>query len=143
MTTIATDGKLLAADGRTSAGDVILTNAAKKVQRLPDGSIAGSAGAADGGPSAVAALAAALKAGEQPPKYAGDYSILRLLPDGSALYYYDRLDMPIPVSPPFAIGSGKSAALGAMKAGANARQAVKIAAEVDVYTGGKITSYSR
>jgi ATP-dependent protease HslVU (ClpYQ) peptidase subunit len=57
--------------------------------------------------------------------------------------YEGDLTAALVVKPPFAIGTGRTAALGAMKAGATARQAVEIAAQIDVYTGGKITSYSR
>lgn len=37
-----------------------------------------------------------------------------------------------------AIGSGEIPALAAMKAGADSRRAVQIAAELDLYTGGEI-----
>lgn len=45
------------------------------------------------------------------------------------------------VDVPWAIGSGANFALGAMRAGANALEAVKIAAQCDPYTGGKIRTY--
>jgi ATP-dependent protease HslVU (ClpYQ) peptidase subunit len=47
------------------------------------------------------------------------------------------------VKPPYAIGSGWREAVAALRAGASPAMAVKIAATIDVYTGGKITSYSR
>jgi ATP-dependent protease HslVU (ClpYQ) peptidase subunit len=40
----------------------------------------------------------------------------------------------------YAIGSGAAFAMGAMDAGATAKEAVKIACR-DVYTGGKIRTY--
>lgn len=40
---------------------------------------------------------------------------------------------------PWAAGGGGDIAMGAMRAGANPRRAVKIAAEVDIYTSGEIT----
>lgn len=42
---------------------------------------------------------------------------------------------------PFAMGSGAVYALGAMDAGASAKEAVKIASDRDIYTGGKIRTY--
>jgi len=41
-----------------------------------------------------------------------------------------------------AIGSGSSYALGALRAGATPKDAVRIAAEFDVYTGAKVIEYS-
>ena len=46
---------------------------------------------------------------------------------------YDRLGF-------YAIGSGSDAALGAMHAGKGAVEAVRIAARIDTYTGGKVES---
>lgn len=39
---------------------------------------------------------------------------------------------------PYAIGSGEEYAMGAMLAGCSALEAVKIAAKLDVYTGGPV-----
>lgn len=47
---------------------------------------------------------------------------------------------PIPLVPPYAIGSGRDFAMGAMLAGASARQAVEIACARDIYSGGAIQS---
>ena len=46
-------------------------------------------------------------------------------------------------SPFHAIGSGADIAIGAMAQGATAEQAVRIAAALDVYTGGTITALTR
>ena len=48
--------------------------------------------------------------------------------------------MKIRTGTPYAIGSGASYALGAMDAGATAKEAVKIASR-DVYTGGIIRTH--
>lgn len=45
---------------------------------------------------------------------------------------------PIPIKPPYAIGSGGHYAMGAMDAGAEARDALKIARNRDDTTGGRI-----
>ena len=65
---------------------------------------------------------------------------------GYALVYRDKElilfegDSPnaFPVGHPYAIGSGASFAMGAMKAGKGARAAVGIAIELDTASGGKI-----
>lgn len=44
------------------------------------------------------------------------------------------------VVPPYAMGSGADFAYSAMKLGMTAKEAVKHAAGIDLYTGGKITS---
>lgn len=45
---------------------------------------------------------------------------------------------PIVIREPYAIGSGSDFAMGAMLAGKSAKDAVKIAAKLDCYTGGPI-----
>jgi ATP-dependent protease HslVU (ClpYQ) peptidase subunit len=40
----------------------------------------------------------------------------------------------------YAVGSGAAAALGAMYMGANAEEAVKVAKDIDVFTGGKVVT---
>lgn len=68
-----------------------------------------------------------------------DFECLVIRPDGTC-YTVNRLFVPLEQkgNPLIAIGSGGSAARGAMLAGASAFQAVKIAAEIDTYTGGRI-----
>lgn len=62
--------------------------------------------------------------------------------DGVQLWYYNQgFDKPEKIKNEFiAIGSGGAAAEGAMHMGATAVEAVRIAAKIDLYTGGKITS---
>lgn len=50
--------------------------------------------------------------------------------------------VPVEEVPFVATGSGRELALGAMAAGASAEEAVRIAAQFDVYTGGRITTLS-
>lgn len=71
----------------------------------------------------------------------GDFLCLVLTPSG--LFEYDVYCRGEPVSDDFyAIGSGAKAALGAMHCGKSAIEAVRIAARIDPYTGGRITSDS-
>lgn len=139
MTTIATDGVWLAGDGRSTRGDAISGGDRKKVHKLPDGSIIGAAGRTRDAERAVRAL---MNNPFKPEEVRGDYTLMRLYPDGDLWVHEDTLTAPMKMKTPFAIGSGWVAALGAMLAGADAKQAVKIASKIDVHTGGKITSYS-
>lgn len=139
MTTIATDGMSLAGDGRATRGDVISGGDRKKVHRLPDGSIIGVAGRTRDAERVVRSL---MNNPHKPEEVRGDYTVMRLYPGGELWVHEDTLTAPMQMKPPFAIGSGWVAALGALMAGADSRQAVKIASKLDVHTGGKITSYS-
>jgi ATP-dependent protease HslVU (ClpYQ) peptidase subunit len=138
LTTIATDGFKLAGDGRSTRNDSITGRDHIKVVSLPDGSIVGGAGRTADAERALRHLLA-----EAPGDLKGDFTLLRLFKNGKIAVYEGTLLSPISMKAPAAIGSGSDAAMGAMLAGADARTAVQIAAKLDVYTGGKITSYSR
>jgi hypothetical protein len=68
-----------------------------------------------------------------------DFECLVVRPDGSC-YTVNRLFVPLEQkgNPLIAIGSGGAAARGAMLAGASPSKAVRIACEIDTYTGGKV-----
>lgn len=81
--------------------------------------------------------------GKPPPEalthHGGDFVCLVLRPDG--LYEYDIYLRGERIEEDFyAVGSGADAALAAMHCGKSAVEAVRIAARVDAYTGGKIVS---
>ena len=79
---------------------------------------------------------------KEPLKKVGDVSAL-LLSDEGNIFYFDGEAQSYRVTDKFmAIGSGASAAMGAMHMGATPQQAVKVASKVDAYTGGKITTRS-
>lgn len=83
--------------------------------------------------------------GKPPPEIlrdlGGDFTCLILRPDG--LYEADVYCRPDRINEPFyAIGSGSKEALAAMHCGKSAVQAVRVAAMVDPYTGGRIISMS-
>jgi len=67
------------------------------------------------------------------PKLDDEFNALVLTPRG-AFIYDNKLPRRL-VKAPYAIGSGKQIALGAMKAGVTAFKAVDIATETDLYTG--------
>ena len=73
--------------------------------------------------------------------HGGDFLCLVLRPDG--LYEYDLYCRGERIEEEFyAIGSGAMAALAAMHCGKSAVDAVRIAARIDTYTGGRIVSES-
>jgi hypothetical protein len=70
------------------------------------------------------------------PRLGGDSAVIEFKPEGVVVY---ELEGSFPINTEFAAwGSGAMAALAALHMGASAKQAVKVAKKVDVYTGGKV-----
>ncbi|HEX8577982.1 MAG TPA: hypothetical protein VF655_00120 [Allosphingosinicella sp.] len=136
MTTIACTSAGMAGDGRIMRGSIIAAESAVKVHRLEDGTLVGCAG------QTLDSMAFRdwLAGGEEGkrPKASSPFGALVFKPDETLWYYADGSSGAI-VDTPMAIGSGSELAMGAMLAGADAEQAVKVAARVDPYTGGRIT----
>lgn len=136
MTTVATDGQSMAADGQVSDHcETIVDHKREKVRRLSDGRIVGAAGSAFDAVS----WAAWLESGKE-----GDCPIdsdlfvgLILNKDGTVLWV-DHKGREVAATPPCAIGSGQDLALGAMDAGATPGEAVNIACKRDPGSGGRI-----
>lgn len=138
MTTIASDGQTVAADGRVTAGDEILYD--QKVKLVEWGHyILGFAG--------MSALSAPIiewfKSGADPEQIkdslaSQDWSLCVFGKDG-VITYHHNLPYPHTLPYPFALGAGENYALGALLNGASPIEAVEIAAKVNCKTGGKIT----
>jgi ATP-dependent protease HslVU (ClpYQ) peptidase subunit len=139
MTTIATDGHTIAADGRMSSTSGAITNEHfDKLVDMPDGSVIGLAGAA----TDIIALRAWAEAGAEPenrPKLDKTSEALVLHP-GGLVEWFDCAWRPVPQDAPVAIGSGGRFAEGAMLAGASPQEAVVIAARRDTATGGLLSA---
>jgi ATP-dependent protease HslVU (ClpYQ) peptidase subunit len=135
MTTIATDGKSIAADGQSTAGDMITSTTSIKLTRLPDGSIVGGCGELAPMRRAINCLHAP---DAHPDDFTGEFSLLRLFPDGR-VSVYDGCLFGFDIPAPAAVGTGREFAMGAMLAGKGPKQAVEIATQRDVYSGGNIT----
>lgn len=77
-----------------------------------------------------------------PPALEDDegYTALVVTPSKQVLMYEGNTPIDMGNDVPMAVGSGSVYALAAMKAGASAEEAVKIACELDVYSGGVIGS---
>jgi ATP-dependent protease HslVU (ClpYQ) peptidase subunit len=68
-----------------------------------------------------------------------DFTAVVLYANGK-VFEYDKWCIPVEITAPFyACGTGAKVALGAMKAGATAAEAVIIAAEIDPYTALPVT----
>jgi len=147
MTTIAYDGNIIAADGQVTGGSIIKGLDCMKLRLFKRGRTEG-----------VIAYAGDL-AGKLPFENwvslkehsranweeAGlselDFEAL-VLYKGDCLHY-ESMRLPIECTGVQALGSGVELAMAAMKCGKNAIEAVEIASQLDIYTGGKITAYKR
>lgn len=134
MTTIATDGKTMAGDGCISAGDERLSDTFVKVHRLTDGRVIGVSGCSY---SAIE-FVQYMQRGTDKPELPDQFCALVLHTDGTVEMMNHRC-VPIQIDVPNAVGSGADYAIGAMLFGATPEQAVQIAAQRDLFTGGKIT----
>lgn len=138
MTTIAWDGRTLAADRQVSFGGGRMGESAK-IARRGDGALIGCAG--------VLGMADALRQwfldGEQGPRprleAGADNTCAAFIvrPDG-AIDHISETGVARIESAQFAIGSGADYALGAMSMGADARRAVEVAMGWDNGSGGGI-----
>ncbi len=77
--------------------------------------------------------------GERP---VGDIHMILVPPEGPALMVNDFGESEI-CAPFYAIGSGYELAMGAMAMGASAEEAVRVAIQYDIHSGGEITVLAR
>ena len=132
MTTIATDGKTMAADGfLVSASDKIIARRSRKIHRVGE-SIIGTCGDA----FSKKEILKFFRNGKDKPTLPDDFTGL-LVRSGRAYRFNHKLELK-PVDLPAAIGTRDEYAIGAMNRGATPREAIKIASKYDVFTGGRI-----
>lgn len=139
MTTIVSDGKVMVADGLGSLDSGrIVERDGSKVRKLEDGSLLGIAGSAFG----LDLVGDWLEAGGLPADRPKDLKVevMVLHPDGEIEGCGDSM-MLERWCPPCGIGSGAEFAIGAMAAGKTAKEAVEIAATLDINTGGIIQTF--
>jgi len=141
MTTIATDGKTIAADGMIHRGGTAMVRNGKKiVVHTKDNppAIYGLAGAS----GMHAALIAWHRRGADPkdvPPIGSEsgWALIVVTAEG-CFTAGDQMPYLCPVDTPFAVGSGSDLAIGAMDAGVSPEEAVRIACWRDTHTGGEI-----
>lgn len=111
-----------------------------KAHRLKDGGLFASCGALENN----AAVLAWLNGDSDKPVIGqdDDFDGILIKPDGTAWMLNKKLHLIAIESPYFATGSGRDFALVAMKMGNTAREAVELAAELDIWTGMGVTELS-
>ena len=128
MTTVAFDGTTLAADSQINGSYVEYGNKIEKVGNITI--------ACAGTVSEIALFKRWCRDRTKDKPTLTDFSCLEIR--SGKVYYYDENLEPLTPSIPVAIGSGSDFAMGAMLAGATAKEAVKIACKLDSNSGGKI-----
>ena len=139
MTTVATDGKSMAADGRmTSGSDQIMSEKVKKVVRIRD-MLVGGAGCA----YSLRAFQEYFmgKSDAEKPKLHEDFHGIVLFEDGRVHSFNSEWQL-IDEEVPMAIGTGGMLALAAMDCGKTPLEAVQLACTRDVFSGGTCMSLS-
>lgn len=136
MTTVATDGKTIAADGLATYGDIIVeTQQRKIVQR--DGVLFATTGGSAAGDAAIAWYLGGADPQEAPK---GKWTLIVVLGVDQPLFVFnDEEPYADEWSVPAAFGSGHAIARAAMICGKSPAEAVAVAATLDPMTGGEIT----
>lgn len=142
-TTIAWSGTQIAADSQSTGGHTRYNSAGSKIlySKTRHATIAAAGD--------VAATAPIKKFFMHTDKPLSEYKIpetvkqdsfqiVIIYDDGTAETYLGNLHEPTPISAPFAMGSGEDFAMAAMLCGKTAVEAIEIAKQLDVYTGGKV-----
>jgi len=137
MSTIAYRDGIMAADTRAYSGGVTPVGEKAKIRKLADGTLIGvSSTVPGGGETVIDWWERGHPKGETLPS---SFTMLAVDPKGRVFYVTDGTHVSGPLAAPFfAIGSGSDYALGAMAVGSTAREALKVAIELDVWTGGRV-----
>jgi ATP-dependent protease HslVU (ClpYQ) peptidase subunit len=139
MTTIATDGKTVAADTQASIGGERMQRPHVKIERRGN-RIYGVSGTAALQPLLIDWYEKGHVLDDLPKVRESLNWTMLVMEPGSVKILGETCPVPDDVSYPFAIGSGAEFALGALFAGASPLEAVKIACLLDVNSGGMITT---
>ena len=138
MTTIAWDGKTVAADSRVTRGDHVIPGEAnlRKIIHLRDGSVFAGSGVLENINLALNWIEDGMP--ERKPTIKEAMRGFVVNHDGEVFEFSEALILDRCYAPFFAIGSGDQYALAAMHLGCDARRAVEVAATFDTGTGGEI-----
>lgn len=146
MTTIAFDGRFLAADGRATAGGMITNKNTQKIfpmKMVANGLEVNGVLAGAGSFEAICLIKKHLETydlfdaefvPELEPESAG---VLVILETGE-VYILEHKLVPMTQEVPCSIGSGSPYAQAAMVVGKSAPAAVEVAKELDCFSGGKV-----
>ena len=135
MTTIAWDGNQLACDSQTTQEDTVISlNSNKLFTEVGDFDAVVGAGNPNQVLSAIAWLQGEKKVPSRPT---GDWVLIGVI--GKQAYHLsDSSDSARELTGPYANGTGAVVAMTAMKLGKSAKEAVELACELDIYTGGEV-----
>jgi ATP-dependent protease HslVU (ClpYQ) peptidase subunit len=133
MTTVAYRDGVLAGDTMVSDGTGCIICYERKVYKLSDGCLYGYAGGVEEGQR----LLHAIKRGDAPPSL-GDTEALLIMPNRKVYLYEGNMWIKQTRQPYIALGTGGTAAYGAMDAGADAETAANIGVKRDNKSGGKV-----
>lgn len=135
MTTICTDGETMAADTLIT-GRGLKHGTFSKLTRANDGSIIGLVGS----PFDLDSFVEWFNGDRKEPWSADeDVEILVLSPSG-VIQCFNYLGRSFVCTAPQAIGSGAAVAYGALAVGVSPRQAIEVATQHDMATGGAVES---
>lgn len=146
MTTIAYDGRYVVADGRSTVGNLVTGKKARKIWVIDltmNGFTEKAIFAGAGSYQSISIVRSHLEredflmAEVVPELEPNSFSGLVVLQDGRCYVLEDRI-VPMEQEVPTALGSGTDYAMAAMTMGKSAIEAVKVACELDVYSGGDI-----
>lgn len=138
MTTILCDRETLAAD-RLVTGDGMKHGTACKIRLSADGDIIGLAG----NPFDIDAFLAWYNGPRTDPPNVSDTTEILVLTTTGQILCFNHRGHSFEHDSPAAIGSGAALAYGAYAAGASPAQAVKIASERDIHSGGGVDAMVR
>lgn len=138
MTTIVADLRTnqMAADSRVTSGNAFYES--QKLFESPDGALIGVAGSMNDALLFVEWYQAGADRTQRPVWESDEFEALVLNEAGLARWNKDCMRLPVKGRQFYAIGSGGYAAMGAIYAGADLVEAIKIAAKCDLGTGGQV-----
>jgi len=141
MTTIAWDGKTLAADSRSTLNNEIMQVSSPKIFHIPGVGVVSGAGGVDD----IELFMDWIAAGQDPENKPtlsreADNAFQGIFWDENSgeLYTYFGTLVACPELPPRTWGTGGPFASVALSLGQTAREAVKTACKFDIYSGGKV-----
>lgn len=144
MTTIVYHDGVLASDSQVTAGDARKFRC-EKLYRVDVKGVEALVGLAGGAFDGLAFLDWLVGDKPEPPQRLidGEADFTAVMLNRYGLFEFDKWCRPDKVLERFyAVGSGASAALGALHMGATARQAVEVACRIDPFSGGPIVEMS-
>lgn len=139
MTTIAYRSGIMAADSRAYAAGSLPIGSKCKIERFDDGTLIGVSSRDVGGGEAIRRWYNDGMPADPPYKMPEDFTILVAKRNGEIYMGVNMLMLSGPLMGEyFAIGSGAEYALAAMAMGKTAKQAVKLACQLDIWSAKPI-----